>query len=63
MQERERRCAHLRGELATVERQASVTRRGVDVDGALAPMRAALTDLRTMLRQAPSAARQALRAC
>jgi len=60
MQERERRCAHLRGELATVERQAAVTRRGVDVDGALATMRAALTDWRTMLRQAPSAARQAL---
>ena len=60
MQERERRCAHLRGELATVERQAAVTRRGVDVEGALATMRAALTDWRTMLRQAPSAARLAL---
>jgi hypothetical protein len=60
MQERERRCAHLRGELAIVERQASVTRRGVDVDGALATMRAALADWRTMPRQEPSAAHQAL---
>lgn len=62
MQERERRRAYLRAELAALERQAAVRRDAGAVEHALDVMRKALTDWQGMLQQEPPAARQALRA-
>ncbi len=51
MQERERPCSHVRAELASVERQASLRHDTGDVERALAAMREALTDWQGMLRR------------
>ena len=60
MQERERRCSHLRAEVAAVERQVSVRRDKGDVARALDVMREALTDWQGMLRQETGPARRAM---
>ena len=62
MQERERRCSHLRAEVAAVERQVSVRRDKGDVARALDVMREALTDWQGMLRQETGPARRAMQA-
>ncbi len=62
MQERERRRAYLRGEVAALERQAATRRDAGDVEHALDVMREALTDWQGMLRQETPEARRALRA-
>jgi hypothetical protein len=62
MQERERRCSHVRAELASVERQASVRRDAGDVERALAVMREALTDWQGMLKQETGPARRSMQA-
>ena len=51
MQERERPCSHVRAELASVERQASLRHDTGDVERALAAMREALTDWQGMPRR------------
>ena len=62
MQERERPCSHVRAELASVERQASLRHDTGDVERALAAMREALTDWQGMLRQETGHARRAMQA-
>jgi Integrase repeat unit len=62
MQERERRRASLRAELAALERQTSMRRDVGTVARTLDIMRTALTDWQGMLRQEPPEARRALRA-
>lgn len=60
LQERERRQAQLRAELAAITRVA--TRSLVDVDEILGQLRESLTDWQGMLRQEPPEARRSLRA-
>jgi site-specific DNA recombinase len=62
MQERERRRAYLRAELAALDRRPTVLRDGGDVRHALDVMREALTDWRGMLRRDLPEARRVLRA-
>jgi site-specific DNA recombinase len=62
LQERERRRASLRAELAALERQTSMRRDVGTVARTLDIMRTALTDWQGMLRQEPPEARRALRA-
>src|SRR5262249_32931543 len=62
IQERERRRAYLRGELAAFDRQAAMRRDVYDVAHTLDIMREALNDWQGMLRQEPPEARRTLRA-
>jgi hypothetical protein len=63
LQERERRRAHLRGELARRERELMTAARGrLDAEGFLGELRERLTDWQGMLRQETGRARHALRA-
>src|SRR6267378_5204862 len=62
MQERGRRCSHVRAELASVARQASMRRDTGDVERALAVMREALTDWQGTLKQETGPARRAMQA-
>ena len=60
LQQREQRRSHLRAELATLERQATVHRGVGYMERALEVMREALADWRGMLRQETGPACQAL---